>query len=226
MHQMEGHRDSGDGLTNGQGTETSKVTFLPEQQTKVQELIDEAYKRAYSKAIRSKGGSEEVEKLKTEVERLKQEKKTSALLRAVARHNVVDAEEVADLLRERVRIEEDGMLSVLGDGGSVRINNSGMPMSVDEFVSGWLGDRPHHLRTSGATGAGSSGARFSASRQRYNLSDPSVWRTMPREDLDNLLKDGISVQGAAGQTYSFRDVKNPFIEARRKKFQSGATVNG
>lgn len=221
MHQIEERRgaDTGDGLSNG--TEASKVSFLPEQQAKVQELIDEAYKKAYSKAMRTKGGSEEFEKLKGEVERLKQDKKSATVLRAVARHNVIDPEEVAELLKERVKIEEDGALSVMGEGGSVRINKAGMPMSIEEYVSGWLNERPHHMRTGASLGAGSTGARFGSARPRYNLTDPGVWRTMPREELDSFLKEGISVQGAAGQTYSFRDVKNPFIEARRRKFQTG-----
>lgn len=34
----------------GVETEPSMITFLPEQQAKVQELIDEAYKKAYAKA--------------------------------------------------------------------------------------------------------------------------------------------------------------------------------
>jgi len=45
---------------------------------------------------------------------------------------------------------------------------------------------------------------------------------MPREDLERIMKEGINVQGTAGQTYRFRDVKNPFLEARRRKFHSAA----
>lgn len=208
----------GDG-TNG---EARKVTFLPEQQARVQELIDEAYRKAYSKAQKTKGSSEEVEKLKGEVERLKEERKVSALLKAISRHNVVDAEEVAELVKGRVRVEEDGSCRVLGESGAVKITTTGQPMSVEEFISEWLGERPHHLRAASGMGAGSQGARFGAGSVKYNLADPSTWRSMPREELDRIMKEGINVQGSAGQTYRFRDVKNPFLEARRRKFQSAA----
>ncbi|MBW7957854.1 MAG: hypothetical protein H3C68_08190 [Deltaproteobacteria bacterium] len=210
----------GDGRDGSE--EARKVMFLPEQQAKVQELIDEAYRKAYSKAQKGKGGSEEVERLKGEVERLQDERKSAALLRAISRHNVVDAEEVVELVKHRVRMEEDGSVKVLGDSGAVRINTAGQPMTLDEFVSDWLGERPHHLRPFGGSGAGSQGARFGAGSIRHNLSDPASWRAMPREELDRLLREGLSVQGSAGQTYRFRDVKNPFIEARRRKFNSAA----
>ncbi|MEK6760002.1 MAG: hypothetical protein AABY51_09545 [Deltaproteobacteria bacterium] len=228
MHQIDERRvdESGDGLINGYNTDASRVTFLPEQQTKVQELIDEAYRKAYSKALKTRGSSDEVERLRTEVDRLKQDKKTALILRAAARHNVVDPEEVADLLKERVRMDDDGGLSVVGEGGSVRINGAGVPMSVDEYVNDWLNARPHHLRASGTSGAGSHGTRFAAGANRHNLTDPNAWRTMSRDDLDRLLKDGVNVQGAAGQSYSFKNVKNPFLEARRRKHTSASQANG
>ncbi len=209
----------GDGI-NGEGAR--KVTFLPEQQARVQELIDEAYRKAYSKAQKTKGGSEEVEKLRGEVDRLKEERKLSSLLRAISRHNVVDAEEVAELVKGRVRMDEDGAARVIGESGAVKINTAGQPMSIEEFVSEWLGERPHHLRAAVGMGAGSQGARFGSGVARHNLADPNAWRSMPREDLEKIMKEGINVQGSAGQTYRFRDVKNPFLEARRRKFHSAA----
>lgn len=217
--------ENGDGHKNGFESESSRVSFLPEQQAKVQELIDEAYKKAYSKAQR-RHPSEEVEKLKAELEGLKHERKTAALLRAVSRHNVVDAEEVVELLRNRIGTDDSGSLMVVGETGAARINNAGQPVSVEEYVGRWLAERPHHLRTSAGSGSGSTGSRFYAGAStRHDLSDPAVWRSMPREDLDRLLKEGVNVQGATGQTYKFKDVKNPFIEARKRKFQSGVLTN-
>lgn len=199
--------------------EEAKVSFLPEQQARVQELIDEAYRKAYTKAQRASSGAD-VDKLKAEVERLREDRKAASLLRAISRHSVVDAEEVTELLKHRVRAEEDGTLKVVGQSGALRVNNSGQPMSIEEFVDSWLSERPHHLRGAASSGAGSLGARFSSTPARYDLSDPASWRSMPREELDRLMREGVDVQGAAGQNYRFRDVKNPFLEARKRKFQS------
>lgn len=209
---------TGDGPLNADG---GKVMFQPEQQAKLQELIDDAYKKAYAKAMKGRGTGEEVERLKTEVERLKDERKSAALLRALSRHNVVDAEEVTELLRSRVRMEDDGGLTISGPAGGVQVNGFGAPMTLEEFVGEWLGSRPHHLRAGGAGGgAGSRGALFGGSLVSRNLNDPASWRNMPRKDLDRLLDEGINVTGTAGQVYSFKDVKNPFIEARKRRFSS------
>lgn len=209
-----------DGMGNATrgGGESTKVTFAPEQQARVQELIDSAFKKAYSKAQRASGSNDEVDRLKTEVEKLKDERKMNVLLRAVTRHNVVAADEVTELLRSKVRVEEDGTMSVAGESGGVMINSLGAPMSVEDYVGLWLKERPHHLRASGSAGAGSHPLRTaSASGRSYNTGDPASWRTMPREDLDRLMKEGVKVHGAAGQTYTFKDVKNPFLDARRHK---------
>lgn len=212
--------DGGDGHVNGV-TGTSKTTFSPEQQEKVQELIDEAYRKAYTKAQRGTSTSEEVEKLKGEVERLRDDQLMSGLLRVISRHNVVDAEEVAELVKDQVRVGDDGGLTVVGRSGSTRIDSSGRAMGLEEYIGRWLSERPHHLRASGSSGSGSGGARFGGDHvATHNLTDPSAWRQMPREDLDRLLREGVNVQGAAGQTYRFKDVKNPFIEAKRKRLKN------
>ncbi|MEE9615271.1 MAG: hypothetical protein V3W31_10055 [Thermodesulfobacteriota bacterium] len=204
---------------DGPDTESSRVEFTSEQQTRVQALIDDAYRRAFSKASRGATATDEVERLKTEVDRLRDDRKTAALLKAVSRHNVIDTEEVAELIRSHVDVDDTGGVVVRGEGGSDRIGRSGQAMGVDEYIVEWLEERPHHLRSSSASGSGSRGARFGeAGRRSYNLSDPESWRTMPREDLERLLKEGVNVEGASGQTFRFKDVQNPFREARKRKF--------
>ncbi len=199
----------------GDGHETGeqRVSFTPDQQARVQELIDSAYKRAYSKATGPAVRSEEVERLRDEVERFKEYKKSAMILGAISRHNVVDVKEVAELIAPRLELEESGEIGV-------RDNASGRKIGVEEYIDTWLGERPHHLRNSGHAGSGSQSAKFGAPGKRYDLSDPSVWRNMPREDLDQLLREGINVHGTKGQVFGFKDVKNPFREARKRKFNS------
>lgn len=216
--------DSGDGRTGTTGGESSRVVFNPEQQAKVQDLIDEAYRKAYSKAMKARSGNDEVERLKGEVTRLKGDKMMAELYRSISRHNVVDAEEVAKLLNDRVRMDEDGNLRVVNSSGNIRINPAGQPVSLDEYLDEWLASRPHHLRSSGGPGAGSHGARFGwKGTLNFNLSDPGSWRSMPRENLEKLLNEGVNVYGSAGQVYRFKDVRNPFLEARKRKFRAMET---
>ncbi|VAV82541.1 hypothetical protein MNBD_DELTA01-1636 [hydrothermal vent metagenome] len=202
-------------MGEGAEAESARVSFTPEQQGRVQTLIDDAYRKAYSKAARGAGAGEELAGLKKELESLKEDRKSSAVLRAVAKRNVVDAQEVTELIGRHVRMDDSGRLSVSSDAAD------GVPVGLEEYVDQWLAERPHHRRAQGSQGAGSRGARFSGGHTRYNLTDPQSWRTMPREQLDKYLKDGVNVQGAGGQVFRFRDVQNPFVEARKRKFNSG-----
>jgi len=188
-----------------------EVAFNDAQQQKVQSLIDDAYKRAYTKALRGATDSDEMRRLRSEVESLKSERKNSTLLKAVARHNVVDPEEVAELLTGKVKYD---------DHGSVYAESNGKKVSVDEFVGDWLTDRPHHLRSSPHQGGGSASARkhLTGRNSSYNLSDPETWRNMPREDFDSFMKEGVVI-GGGSKTLSFKNVSNPFHEARKKKFK-------
>ena len=220
MHQVDELKAgaNGDGQLNGlESGSSSKVVFAPEQQSRVQELIDEAYKKAYSKALKHKGPNDEVERLRGEVDRLKVEKKNAVILRALSRHNVIDADEVSELLKDRVTINDDGSAIITGEAGGVRINKSGAPMGVEEFVAGWLDDRPHHLRPAGFAGSGSRPSGFRPGNLRVDTTEPGAWSNMPRVELDRFLKEGVVIQGSTGQTYKFKDVKNPFVEARKRK---------
>lgn len=189
--------------------------FNAEQQSKVQGLIDDAYKRAYSKALRGGGVDDEVKRLKGEVEGLKVERKNSLLLKTVARHNVVDPEEVSELIGSHVKFDDNGnLVAGVSDGGS--------RVTVDEFVQTWLTDRPHHLRSSATRGSGSLGNRgdsIGRGRAKYNLSDPQSWRNMPKEDFDALMKEGVNIGGSGGKNLSFKNISNPFHEARKRKFK-------
>ncbi len=203
----------GEGSEDGSG----RVSFTPEQQGRVQSLIDDAYRKAYSKAARGSGVGEELVGLKKELASLKEDRKASSVLRAVAKRNVVDAQEVTELISRHVQMDESGRISVGADGAGA----DGMALGLEEYVDQWLAERPHHQRSQGSQGAGSHGSRFSGGQTRYNLSDPQSWRTMPRAELDKYLKDGVNVQGAGGHVFRFRDVANPFVEARKRKFNSG-----
>ncbi len=199
----------------GYVTESNRVEFNQEQQTRVQELIDETYRKAYVKASKEMVPRKDMESMTSEIGVLKEDQKVASILRALSRHNVVDAGEVSELIRPHmVQVDNGGFAVEEG-------NNGGGLMAIDEYVDTWLSERPHHLRSSGSIGGGSRGAFYGGRRTRQNLSDPSAWRTMPRDDLDKLLSEGVSVQGLSGQVFKFKDVKNPFLEAKRRKIKNG-----
>jgi len=70
---------------------------------------------------------------------------------AAARYRAVNPEQVKALIRNQVRLSQDGEVEVLDDKGGVRYDDSGRPVSVDSFVQSWLQSNPHFVSAQPAT---------------------------------------------------------------------------
>lgn len=81
---------------------------------------------------------------------IKEYKVNVPLLSAAAKHNAVNAEQVKALLAQNVRLNADGEVEVVDHTGSVRYNDAGEPLGVDDLVSEFLLSNPH-FRASGPT---------------------------------------------------------------------------
>jgi len=93
-----------------------------------------------------------------------------ALFTAANRHNAIDSEQVATLLRNRVRLSDDGMVEVIDDNGTVRYNDNADPLSIDEAVSEFLTASPHFVRAT-AGGAGTMGNAGGATPKPTSVAD-------------------------------------------------------
>ena len=79
-----------------------------------------------------------------------------ALLTAANKHNAIDSEQGATLLRHSIRLSDDGMVEVIDGNGTVRYNDNADPLTIDEAVSEFLTASPHFVRASQG-GAGTMG---------------------------------------------------------------------
>jgi hypothetical protein len=70
---------------------------------------------------------------------------------AAARYKAVNPDQVKALIRNQVRLSQDGEVEVLDEKGSVRYDDSGKPVSVDSFVQSWLQSNPHFVSAAPAT---------------------------------------------------------------------------
>jgi hypothetical protein len=70
---------------------------------------------------------------------------------AAARYRAVNPDQVKSLIRNQVRLNQDGEVEVLDEKGSVRYDDSGKPVSVDSFVQSWLQSNPHFVSAAPAT---------------------------------------------------------------------------
>ena len=94
-----------------------------------------------------------------------------ALLSAASINNAINPDQVSTLLKNQVRLSEDGTVEVVDGNNTPRYNEKGDLLSVGEAVSEFLTVNPHFMRAS-AGGSGSQGN-----------SGGSVQKTMTYQDM-------------------------------------------
>jgi hypothetical protein len=82
---------------------------------------------------------------------IKEYKVNVPILSAAAKFNAVNAEQVKSLLAQSVRLNSDGEVEVVDEKGSVRYNDKGQPILVEELVRGFLDSNPHFKMASPST---------------------------------------------------------------------------
>lgn len=102
---------------------------------------------------------------------IKDYKINTPLVNAAAKHRAVNADQVRALLGNNLRLNQEGDVEVVDDRGSVRYNDSGSPMSVEDLVSEFLLSNPHFVQATASTtmtkssvNPGNAGARIDISK--------------------------------------------------------------
>ena len=107
---------------------------------------------------------------------IKEYKVNVPLLSAAAKFNAVNAEQVKALLAQNVRLNSEGDVEVVDEKGSVRYNDRGEPVAVEELVRGFLDSNPHFKMASPSTTNTrsniSSGSAEKLDISKLNMSNP------------------------------------------------------
>ena len=95
-----------------------------------------------------------------EIKRLRGQVTTTAvdgeLLRAASSLQAVQPSQVSSLLRNNIRLSEDGNAEVLDDKGAIRYSDDGSLLTVSSLVNEFLTTNPHFVKATQG-GAGSAG---------------------------------------------------------------------
>lgn len=73
------------------------------------------------------------------------------LLNAASKFKAVNAEQVSSLLKNNLRLNENGEVEVVDIKGTVRYNDAGSLYSVDDLVKEFLDSNPHFVQPTPAT---------------------------------------------------------------------------
>lgn len=82
---------------------------------------------------------------------IKEYKINTPLLSAAAENKAVNADQVKALLSNQVRLNDDGEVEVVDSNGSVRYNDNGEPLNVQDLVRGFLDSNPHFVQPTPST---------------------------------------------------------------------------
>jgi hypothetical protein len=82
---------------------------------------------------------------------IKEYKINTPLLSAAAQFRAVNAEQVKALLANQVRLNQDGEVEVVDTTGSVRYNDKGEALGVNDLVKSFLDENPHFVSAAPST---------------------------------------------------------------------------
>jgi hypothetical protein len=93
-----------------------------------------------------------------------------ALINAASQSNAVSPDQVVSLLKGKTRLADDGAVEILDNSGTVRYNDNGTAMTVNELVGEFLTANPHFVKAS-PSGTGSRGAAGGSTQKPSSVAD-------------------------------------------------------
>ena len=121
---------------------------------------------------------------------LKREKVDGALLNSAASLKSVAPNQVADLLKNRVRLKEQGEAEVVDTNGTPAYLDNGSQMQVKDLVSEFLTTNQHFAAPSQAGTGSTSSVGGTIKTERLDISDLDMTRPAHREQYKKLKAEG------------------------------------
>ena len=133
-----------------------------------------------------------IQSLESELKRIRIDE---TLVNVASGLKAVKPAEVKQLLRNNVRLSEQGSVEVINEDGTPRYSDKGEPMSVNDLVAEYLKNNPHHVMAT-QSGSGSQSKIGGASPKQLkigdldlsNPNDRKVYAEMRKQRDQGLLK--------------------------------------
>ena len=109
----------------------------------------------------------EISNLKKEIEKIKID---GELINSASKNKAINPNQVSDLIRPNIRLDENGRVEVLDENKKTRYNNDGDPLSIDEAVNEFITQNPH-FRAATPSGSGSVGNVGKENPKPFKLGD-------------------------------------------------------
>ena len=159
---------------------------LDAEQKKHQRTLDDA-KKAEQEAFKEKEVKEaksksELEKLMqqrisekdTEIlkykNEIKKERIDNSIMAVASKNNAINPSQVVSLLKEAIKLNDDGRVEILDNNSNIRYNEKGNLLTIEEKVKEFLQANPH-FSVSGKSGTGSQSSVEGKTVKPFNIQD-------------------------------------------------------
>jgi hypothetical protein len=127
---------------------------------------------------------QKIQSLESELKRIRIDE---TLVNVASGLKAVKPAEVKQLLRSNVRLNEQGSVEVINEDGTPRYSDKGEPMSVNDLVSEYLKNNPHHVMST-QSGVGSQGKIGGSTPKPLKMSDLDLNNPTDRKLYSDLRK--------------------------------------
>lgn len=105
----------------------------------------------------------------------------SPLVEAAAKHRAVAPEQVKALLRNNIRLTQDGEVEVVDNNGTLRYKDSGDPMGVEDLVKSFLDSNPHFVAAGPSTTQSKSGMGSQSAGSKIDITKLDMSKASDRK---------------------------------------------
>jgi len=152
------------------GTEDLNTAKSALQEKEAKELEIKKQRGEFDEIMKTQAdkSNSEISNLKKQLEQIKV---NDSLLSSASKHKANVPDQVVQLLKSQVKLNDEGKVEILAENQQPRYNTKGELLSVDEFVQEFLTQNPH-FQSATPSGSGSQGNvdRLNANKP-FNIAD-------------------------------------------------------
>ena len=177
---------------------------LDAEQKKHQRMLDDAKKQeeeaAKEKLVKEAKSKAELEKLMqqriaekdTEIlkfkNEIKKERIDNSIMSVASKNNAINPSQVVSLLKDTVKLNDDGRVEILDNNSNIRYNEKGNLLTIEEKVKEFLQANPH-FSVSGKSGTGSQSSVEGKTVKPFNIQDLDMSKPEDRAKYSEYRKE-------------------------------------
>ncbi len=160
-------------------SQLAEIKKKEEEALKEKELKEAKSKQEIEKLMQQRIAEKESEILKYKTE-IKKERVDNSVLSVASKMNAVNPQQVVDLLKSEIKLNDDNRTEVLDKNSNIRYNERGELLTIEERVKEFLDANPHFSQGS-KSGVGSQSSIEGKTVKPFNIQDLDMSKAEDRQ---------------------------------------------